>query len=489
MSDPAVAAELERALDARRVGPSMWGDIYRLPRTFLRIIPNGTAGITAQRRHELAGWPGRPAADGLARVIRTGQEPLLPGRWFDLVEYEADGTPLAAILAGRNAADRTAAAARVLRALPGWWAALDGGLLPMAGDVVLTAAGPSLLRTPQWGVPGPADLLTEPERALHLAPELVRGEAGPQRAADLFALGSALLRCAYAVAPAPGATVLQRMAGGTAFDPAHRVDRLPAWTAGVATIGHGIGRLARLVAADPAERTAADLTGLADDLSGCAEALDPVASVTRARAEHGDQAALRLAQEALLEEESYDLALRAAQLSDDPLARLTYLDEAVRLDPARPEAYAGQFDLIGRGFVLIVRVLSERHPSFVERLDRLVDNAFAHFKPADRDRQTPTMAYYLIERTEYARATRLLHAALAAAGPTRWRKFNHLLAYGRAFLEAGDCAKARRVAQQIRTGLDRAKRDPAVPPADIGRAGQGLRDLEDDIARRCGDRT
>jgi hypothetical protein len=491
MTDPATVAGIERALGARRVGPAMWGEIYRSRRTgtYLRVIPNGTRGLTAQRRHELDGWPQLEPRQGLAPVSGSDQRGLLRDQWYHCIEYEIDGEPLAGVLADGRAEHRAAAAARVLLALPVWWRALDEGLLPMAGDVVLVGGEPRLLRIPRWGMPGPAALLDEPSRALHLAPELVRGRAAaPDRAADLVAVGSALLGLAFRPDARHGATALQRVATGTAFDAAHRAERLPAWTTQVPAIGRGVSELSRLVAVDPAERRATELDELADLLLGCAAALDPVTSVRTVREARGNAAALELAREALRDERSYDLDLIAAALTANPLSALTFLEEAVRADPTRPEAYASQFRLITRLRAELIVMLSRNAASFTERLDHIMSEAFARFGPADQDEQTPAMADYLIARGRPGAATRLLLPTLVEGdGTKRWRKPRHKLAYGRAFLAAGRCPEARRIATEAGADLDRARRTGGVATEIIAHAGLELRDLEQAIDRQCGD--
>jgi hypothetical protein len=491
MTDPAVVGEIERALGAERVGPAMWGEIYRSRRTgtYLRVIPNGTWGLTAERRHELDGWPRLERRPGLAPVSGFDQRGLLRDQWYHCVEYEIDGEPLAGVLAGGRAEDRAAAAARVLRALPLWWRELDEGLLPMAGDVVLVDGEPWLLRMPRWGMPGPGALLDEPSRALHLAPELVRGRAAaPDRATDLFAVGSALLGLAFRPDARHGATVLQRMASGTALDAAHRVERLPSWTAQVPAVGRGVSGLSRLVALDPAERRATELDELADLLLGCAAALDPVTSVRTVREARGNAAALELAQEALRDERSYDLDLVAAALTANPLSALTFLEEAVRADPSRPEAYAAQFRLIARLRAELIVLLARNDASYIERLDRIMSQAFEQFGPAEQDAQTPAMADYLIARGRPGAATRLLLPALVDGdGTKRWWKPRHKLAYGRAFLAAGRYPEARRIAAEVGADLDRARRAGGVATDIIARAGLELRDLEQAIELRRGD--
>jgi hypothetical protein len=491
MSDPTTAGEIERALAAERVGPAMWGEIYRsrTTGTYLRVIPSSSAGLNVQRRMELDRWPTLPPAPGVAPVSGFNQRELLRGQWFHCVEYQIDGEPLAGLLTGGRAEEAAAAAGRVLRALPAWWQALDEGLLPMAGDVVLVDGEPRLLRVPRWGLPGPAALLEEPRRALHLAPELVRGRtAAPGRATDLFAVGSALLGLAFDPDARQGATVLQRMAGGTAFDTAHRVDRLPQWTARVPAVGLGVAALSELVSADPAERAATGLDELADRLTGCAEALNPITSVRWLRDERGNEAALELAQEALRDERSYDLYLLAAALAADPLSALTFLDEAVRADPSRAEAYDAQFLFITRLRAELIAVLSQINPSFTERLDRIMTEAFERFGPAARDERMPAMADYLVARGQPEAATRLLRPALVDRdGKQIRRKFGHRVAFAQAFLAAGQCATARKLASAIRADLDQEKVKGVMAPTRIGRFGLELRALEDAINRRCGD--
>ncbi|GAA2501281.1 hypothetical protein [Winogradskya humida] len=487
--------QIERALGAQRVGPSMWGDIYRSATgTYIRVLPASTPGLTARRRQELDSWADLPQANGVARVIEAKQRPLLTTRVFQCVVYEAEGAePLTAILASGDPARRFGAVTAVLRMMPSWWQSVAEGMLPMPSDIVVREGVPHLLRVPAWGMPAIAELLAEPARVLHLAPELIRDTGpGAGRATDLFALGAMVLSCAFDHDVGDGPIVLQRAAAGVALTSCYRRERLPGWTAGLPAVTEALDRAAVLADVDPAVRMAADRDVVVAALRAAVPAFDPVSSVRQFRDAGDPEAAVRLARQALLADGSYELYLLAADIAATglhrPLTALTFLEEAALLAPERPESYAGQFDLIGRTHTLILGMLGSADPSFADRLDRIMTTALDRFDPQDREDHLPAMARYLIARERPGAANRLLSSALIHDGKSHWWKFELMIAYGWTFLAAARPEQAAEVAAGVRAGLRRVEANRSVRPDRVGRCGAALLLLEEAVLGHRQDR-
>jgi len=479
--------EIERELAAVRVGPSMWGDIYRaVDRTrYVRVIPNTVGGLTAQRRHELACWPELPSASGVAPVVEAVQLNLVPGKWFNCVSYEiAAQDSLTDLVAGADPAARVRAVTDTLQMLPVWWRELTPGLLLMPSDVVFAADAPHLLRLPTWGVPAVSELLADPRRVLHLAPEILRGTcAGPAEAADLFAVGSMLMSCFASPEDSDSRIVLQKMACAAAVGVEHGASRLPLWADSVPTVAAAISQVARFVALDPEARLAVSAKELASTMVDCATALDLLESVARLRADGYPGRALELAEVAMLDTGSYELYLLAADIAGAdlgrPLTALSFLDEAVRLDTSRTEAYTAQFTLIATlRAEIMVALSSATDGSFAVRLDQIMRTAYDQLGDAERSARAPEMAWYLIGRERLGEATRFLRSLLYEGDTELWWKFELMAVYAYAFVRARELEKARQIAAKIKWGLRRVRENKTMPTTEILRHGAALAELE-----------
>src|SRR5262245_39740586 len=158
------------------VGPSLWGSIYRSAQDgdYYRVIPSAY-GVTAEMRDEVRQWRTRPRRPGIAPILDT-QQSTVDGQSCLPVRYgeQAEST-LRDALASEDAKTRVRAVAATMRALPGWRARVGSGLMPTPSDIVLRGPIAILLAHPYWGVPPIGALLDEPERAMHLPPEILRG--------------------------------------------------------------------------------------------------------------------------------------------------------------------------------------------------------------------------------------------------------------------------------------------------------------------------
>ncbi|MEV1115517.1 hypothetical protein AB0I91_10650 [Actinosynnema sp. NPDC049800] len=482
---------IEQELDAEYAGVGRRGTLYRAParrRCYRLITPTE---IGADHRDELKRWQHLGSRAGLAPVVpadAAGDQQRLGGRWYQVVCYETSGgRSLADAIADPDPARRVDAVVQALRALPGWWESLGPGMVPMPADVVLTDAGPQLLPLPCWGAPSFAELLSAPERVLHLAPGLARGQTAVGREEDLFALAAAALR-SFGTSPETDAERLLHRAACAVAPSGERLDgRLPVWMRRVGPIRAVLDDLCELTTSPG--RGDVDVTWLADRFQHARDAMDPVAAV-RALREAGDpDQALSLARAVLVEDPNYDVLVLAATIAYQdaaaPLEALTLLDRAVEVDPERVEAYGEQMSVVavGEAWAMVQALLSDAiDDSFTRRLDATVRNAFHRLPHALRARHAPAMTSHLVRQGRVREANAFAHKWLHDGKTLRWWRFDLMIAYAGTFWLLGRRAEASQVAGVIRQGLRRVRENGSVEVAAIDLYELLLWQLEDDMA-------
>jgi tetratricopeptide (TPR) repeat protein len=480
------ATRLEAELGAERVGTSMWGVIYRSLNYAhcYRLIP-GDQGVTADRQAQLQQLAARPRQPGLAPVVDARYRSL-DERWFVVVSYEVGAErTLVHALASEDPADRVAAIAATLRAMPNWWARVGRGFIPMPSDIVFVEGIPHLLPLPPWGAPAIEALFAERERALYLAPEIVRGDGASVwgNSSDLFSLGVMLLQCFVVLPDCDVDRLLQQIACGVAFLSARCESQLPFWLQKVGAVQRALEAARRLTGPDPRVRSALDPLQLAVQLEACPSAMNPATAVRELREGARSQEAMDLAQAILLDEPSYDLLLLAAEIAwqdlGNPLEGLSLLDKAVVTAPRRTQAYADQFALISDlRLDIIARLAYAIDPSFAERLDNTMEAAFEHLPAKDRDARAGEMARYLIDRKQLVRAAQFIYEKLHEGRTLLWWRFDLMLAYAETFLRLDRLDEAKQQVDQIKSGLRRVRRNRTMSEAEIQKYGAEVTQLE-----------
>jgi tetratricopeptide (TPR) repeat protein len=465
--------ELEdgRTEPLERVGPSVWGGVYRSAggRRYYRLIPS-TEGVTAEMRDELRRWADRPRQPGVAPIVHVGQQSI-EGGWWLLVRYDVHaGTTLLEELERDDPAARTRAVAATFRALPRWWGRLGVGLLPMPSDVLFHDAVPVLLALPHWGIPDVEALFDEPGRARYLPPEIVSGRAGEAWAntSDLHALGVALLECFVRLPDDDAGRILAHIASGTAFAPERCQSRLAFWLQKIAAVRAAEETARRLVHPDPRVRSAVDPAALADELDACVEAMDPVTAVSGVWDAGDPRQAMSLAQAILVDEPSYELYVLAARVAwrglRNSLEALSLLEKAIEIDEGRPDAYAEQVALIGSVKTDILAQLEAAiDPSFAARLDGTMRNAFDRLPDEEQAAAELDAARYLIDRGHFAEASRFVYGRLYDDDhKLHWWKFGLMLAYAEAFLGLDRLDECGAVLAEVKAGLAKVTANPLL---------------------------
>ncbi|WP_329792017.1 hypothetical protein V1227_08835 [Lentzea sp. DG1S-22] len=457
---------IAQELDAEYVGVGRRGTLYRAPgrRRFYRLIPGVELG--AEHRDELKRRQHEGPRAGLAAVVpadTAGDQQRLGGRWYQVVCYETDARrSLADAIADPDPARRVEAVVAALRALPGWWESLGPGMVPMPADIVLTDSGPRLLPLPCWGAPSFTELLSAPERVLHLAPGLARGQTAVGREEDVFALAAAALRCFGTSPDTDAARLLHRTACAVAPSGERLHGRLPVWMRRVGPIRAVLEDLCELTTAP--RRGGTDITWLADRLQRARNAMDPVAAVQALRAAGEPDQALSLAQAVLVDGPHYDVLVLAATIAYQdtaaPLEALTLLDRAVEADPKRVEAYEEQMSVvaIGEVWATVQTLLSDAiDDSFTRRLDATVQTAFHRLPHELRAKHAPAMASHLIREGRVREANAFAHKWLHDGKTLMWWRFDLMIAYATTFWLLGKRAEAAQVGDVIRQGLKRVR--------------------------------
>jgi hypothetical protein len=473
-------------------GGGIWGEIHSLPdrRRCYRLVPTdeliAKQRVQLDRLRERARWP------GVAPLLENeeGDVAEREGHFYDVITYELEmDATLGQVVAGPRPEQRLAAVATVLRALPGWWGRVEG-MIPVGADIVFSRGRPYLLELPAWGVPAVGTLLRSPERIPYLASEIVRGVAGPDKAADVYALTVTALRCFLEPPAAEPERLLHWAAAGR---PEDGPSRLPHWMRQVGVVTDTLTYLRGVLAAGQDERLAIEPAEIADRLDRCRESMDPLVAVRRLREDGNPERALHLAHTILLTDPSYELLVLAAELSykdlhsPQPLEAWDLLERAVRMQQGRREAYMTQFALVSRFRQDLARRLSDAvDPSFAERMDATVRTAFNHLPPdgaEGKGAKAHDLAVYLLGRGKAADANEAAYAWLTRTGRLEWWRFDLMIDYARSFMLLDELDKADAVAGQVRKGLQQVRANQSMSDTEISVHGRRLNNLQHDLRR------
>ncbi len=288
-----------------------------------------------------------------ATIIDVRQHPATGWR---IVRYQVpDGnSTLQQVQQSGNVQGSLLGLAAVFEALPDWWKSISMPLLPMPADVVLTSTGGAILLP--WvsaGVPRTSELFEEPARGAFLAPELFREgipmDPARQQSPDLFALGAMLLGCFFQPSDsATAAEAVSRAAIGDACRWRSWRDTIPFWIDQIRLTDNIVAVGSQLASPRSAERLAIDRSQMSVWLRNCSERMEPLAAFREA-AQDSTHRALELLENLRLENETYELLVEGAMLAwkeDIELKAMQLYERAIELEPSRPEAYRGQFEVI-----------------------------------------------------------------------------------------------------------------------------------------------
>ena len=471
------------------IGPSFHGWLYRSrekPYCY-RVLPH--AEMKLPQRQEVQTWIGKHFGSGLAPITRVWQPHDLAKYYVVQYEIKQLDRTLAEALTDPEASRRINYAARVLRALPGWWQQLWSPLLLMPTDIVFAQNGQTfMLPFPKGPLPQVEQIFDAPDRILYLAPELVRGTVmGTWENLDRYALGVALLQCFGRISlPAEASEHLLDAARGDILAPRRVVSRLPFWLERLAATQQALAQVRRLVAPEPAVRQAVDLKRLADRLQKWQEQMNPLTAARELRDADQVLEAFDFLQQTLLTQESYELLLLAGQLAGKylkrPLEAIDFLERAIIKEPDRPEAYEEQFRVIaaGRHHRQLCLLIDSNNPRKAQ-IDALLLRDFDKLPPERQQSQQLAKASYLLWRQRFEEAAKFIYPLIVRTGnrdnTLEWWKFGLNLAYGEALLGLGKLQDAQRYLQVIRDGLAWARDNANIDIDEYQNHHQTLADL------------
>lgn len=509
----------ERTDRVTLVGPFLHGWVYRTASAavYYKLLPIHQA--TVEWRHAVRGWVNADPATWPADLIQPSraeqaQDPLDQCAPYFAIRYELPrpAETLADRLGGEDTCDRLQCVVRILRALPKWWTRPGAPVLAMPSDVLLAADGtPVLLAMPFLRMPDAEAVFAEPIRAFSLAPELLGiGSRGKWTAehwqnVDRYAAGALLRYGLYALSAAsdPG-MFLARVGNGTAFANGRHPMRLPFWMQRLEAAQQALEVCARLTAGDPARRAEQNLERLAEQLDHCRQRLSPREAVLEMRRFREPALALKLLQEILLTDESYDLLVLAGETARHaarPLEAVDFYERAIRCEPQRSEAYEGQFDLLAHSFHHApLTDLYQGQGTAALQLDAKVWRDFQALPADKQQRLEESMAGYLVWRSRFElwrgeldAVAAFIHRRLFDESNTfLWWKLGLNLAYGEVlFLQArvlatqlpDPAAAQKRLAEAqsqldiVRKALRRLREGQFIGPGEVAQYGEVLQAL------------
>lgn len=461
------------------VGPSFWGLVYRSPDdgTLHRLVPAERA--TLERRQGIREWTGQP---GLAPIVAATQ---LPSGVGYLVRYgvRAERT-MADLLEEPDPRIRLDGVTRLLEAFPGWADALGDGFLPMPADVVFAAGNvPWLLPMPHRWSPAVVELLEEPWRAWHLAPELARGHPPAiPGAADRYALGMLVLRCFFRPQPADPGEVLLRAATGAELQPA--ASSLPFWMERLPATPKLRAAARDLLVADPAGRCRVDLRRLADRLADLLPWTDPLRAVVRLRRGGRLADAYLLLHDALLASERHELLLLGARLAEElerPLEAVDLLERAIAVEPTQ-EALEAQLQVLLAPST--VGQAARAAGGAAGRLDDLLWRDFHALAATDQQRYEVDVAGHLQRMGRFPEASRFIHPRLTDGRTWLWWKFGLNFAYVETLNALGQPRDAAKLLREMEPGFQKVLDNRTMNERQLGPYRRRLAALREELRRQ-----
>ena len=412
--------EHQRQLSA--IGPSLSGWVYGDAPSglFARAVPVAELRLAARRAYEQHVAVNRAAC---GTVFQARQDVEAHGLFVVGYEVEPGTRALEDILRGGSLQDRLAAVAAVCDAIPTWWSVVGAPLLPLAADIVITAAGAARLlpRFPSREIPAAA-LFEVSHRVNCLAPDYFRSrpegaDAAASQCLDLFALGALLRRVVLADHPSEASDrALVRAVHGRLHHDGVPDPALPLWIHRLPAVTQIRDLSQRWTAPAPEARRELEPATVASALRTLAGNTTPVDAVRAVyRAERSEAVAYGFVRDLLSKEESPELlmeaAWRAAALSRLSQA-LDHYERAIEIAPDFLPAYVEQLQLICSASASPDPELAGLFEIDLEFAARMEQRLARDFERIERTEHLEAAEYEVQVADYYLRRTRALPARL-----------------------------------------------------------------------------
>ena len=444
-----------------RIGISMRGWIYRSSHSgkYGRLLL--VEDVPLECRNKIQEWMNTATPAGVARISEAR---YLPGSdEFYLVCYQtsAGTSTYANLLATAGPQERLAAALRVMRQVSVWHKVLGSPILPMPADIIFATDGsPLLLPFPPFNLPRIDAIFAEPERGLYLAPEVVLGRADKDgNALDTYTTGILMMQ-SFRKLPAQlePTLVLTRAANGSLISSQPEMSLLPFWMERVRATKMALTIIRRLLSPDSAIRRDIKLEKEYSTLESCISGMAGYPAVQEMRQNNQSESAFALLQDVLIFEESYELLLLGSQIVGSdlqrPLAALDLLERAIKLDPARPEAYRAHLEFLIESPLNQQMVdLFRGNSSLADDFDVSVDRDIALLGGTIKGALEENLAIFLVWRGQSMRALNFIYPRLFENGNFAFWKFHLNLLYAEALMGGGMLDEAEKQLESIQKGL------------------------------------
>lgn len=474
---------------AEYVGPGMWGAIYRSKEhtAYYRVLSAREASLESmQGARDWAESQTRPRIAAVTDVNIWFEEDSN----YSYMRYAATGAQtLQDILFVSRPSDRIKHLATALRCLSTWRNFAGSHLSPTPAEIVFREGGdPVILAAPFRPALTVEDVFSCPTRALFASPEAIRGTAQP--ADDAESLYGFVAMAALALHRPPELAPEEALLHGanrTLLSSATVQGTIPRWMDKLDAIQEMRKEVFHLLAAPSSERRGIDPDDLAARLEEWARNCDPITAVISLHKKGRLEDACNLLREILGYEESYELLILGAGLSEirkSALEGIEYLERALAIGVNHDKALALQLHLIAQNPKAPPTSAGQETQDWGSRLKSLLWRDFDELPARLQREHEHEVAQFLIHRSEFDEAIAFIHPRqFDAQNVHLWWKFDIALDYTEALMGKGALPQAHDSLDGIRIGIEKARGNKAFEADKLDEFSRRREDLEHRLSK------
>lgn len=468
------------------VGQSIWGYVYYSKTTpsVYRLISIDYA--TLDRKEAMLNMIEQPRKMGIIPTVAARQDEVA-GEEFYIVRYEAaPNLSFLKILEDSDPIKCLEYGIKVVRALTDWRGCryISKFLTPV--DIFFIDNLPYLAAMPDWGIPEIEVILQNPQLAMYLPPQLIRGKESYtwKNNCDLYSLGVALLQIFYRLSlKLKPEVILAKIANASIFSEDSLESNLPFWTQRVEAFQDAKALIHRVVHRDLKIRAAIDPANLSNQLNEYKQKMDPMVAIKELRSSGKFEDAFNLLQDVLLDQGSYELLMLAGEIAFKDLARplesIDWYERAIEKYPLGKEAYKKQFNVIvSLKTVVGILTLFEERQTANEQLDKMIRRDFKNMDAEEQKNHEVQMAKHFIWRKQFNEASYFIHPRIIQNEKHLWWKFEMNLLYTETLVGLKRFSEAQKFLAFIRDKLKYVQQNKSLEPNEIFRMGTMLSDIE-----------